>query len=201
MRRWRENHLQKRHYPCVLWGQSMGRILKALEWEWGVHGRCTGSKMKWNQRKWLRCGWEVKAELWRGAALAPDLDPADDGLPERWGFWIEARGWLGADRAGWRSWGPTWLGKCRVRIILYTCDTVLSLASKALLVNSEREVWCSWKTQTSAPLLWAVMLCENKLTSRNPGFYCGRLNDDTPHTLPRRPRANLWNVWICHLIW
>lgn len=48
-------------------------------------------------------------------------------------------GWELTVRAGGRGDQHDW-GSAGVRIILYTCDTVLSLASKALLVNSEREV-------------------------------------------------------------
>lgn len=121
---------------------------------------------------------EVRAEFYRGAPLA-----ARPCLHRRWSPWtlelLEKDAWVA------RSW-LHWLMAMRTNTHgeeqrwrwSFAHMTLLSLVSRALLVNSEREVWCSWETQISAPLLSAERLCENKFASLNLSFfiYCGRLN-------------------------
>lgn len=101
-----------------------------------------------------------------------------------------------ADCAGWWQWGWQAWAHAGGKVMVCTCDNVLSLAPRALPVNSEREVWCRWKTQTSALLPWAMRLCEDRLSSLSLSLSTVASWIMAPQ---RCARPNHRNLWLPHL--
>lgn len=107
-----------------------------------------GSKMNEHQRKLLDCGcgsqgWALKRGTSGHQTLSPQmvvfLNTGASGPRCVDGQKLTVL--VGGD-GNQHAWGCAGL-----KVIVCTCDNVLSLASRALLVNSEREVW--WELENS----------------------------------------------------